>query len=374
MADVVPSANMSLPVPVVGVDPGPQYASDINACFTILDAHDHSAGNGVQITPAGLNINADLLFNTNNLTLVKSVNFTPQSAVLVGASDLGCLYEVGVDLYYNDGSGNNVRITKSGGVAGSPGSIANLTSPASATYVSANQTFVWQSAASTPANLDGGSFIFRKIVASSPGITMSAPTALAADYAINLPAVLPASQKFLSLDASGNMAANWAVDNSTLEVSSNTVQVKNAGITRPKLASLGQQLSASSGNFLTTSTSYVAVTNLSVNITTTGRPVMLMIVPESGNAGATISVVRNSSPATATLQIIRDLTTPVSEPQLGITNAGASTLGVSVPPGSLNTFDPIAAGTYRYDVFVKALTGATSVAVVACKLLAFEIG
>lgn len=374
MADTVPSANMSLPVPVVGVDPGPQYASDINSCFTILDAHDHSAGSGVQITPSGLNINADLLFNSNNLTLVKSVRFTPQSAVLVGASDLGCLYEVGVDLYYNDGSGNNVRITQSGGVAGSPGSIANLTSPASATYVSANQTFVWQSDASTPANMDGGSFIFRKILASSPGITMNAPTALAADYAINLPTALPASQKFLSLDASGNMASNWAVDNSTLEVTSNTVQVKDAGITKPKLAALGQQLSSgSSGNFTTTSSSYVDVTNMTLSITTTGRPVMIMLIPDISQGAGALVISKSGAGASVFYRIVRD-STSIAEFPLVLTAVGTSSSVMSVPCSTLQFFDPVAAGTYTYKIQAKVATVSTSADVQASKLLAYEIG
>lgn len=206
MANTTSSPSMLLPIPVVGVDPGPQYASDINNCLTLIDQHDHSPGYGVQITPSGLNISSDLPMGSNNLTGARSIRFTAQGGPIGAASDLGCLYEAGVDLYYNDGNGNQVRITQSGGVAGSPGSIANLTSPASASYVSANQTFVWESDASTPANLDAASLVLRNLTASSKGLTLSPPNALASDYAITLPA-LPASTLPVSISSAGIMSA-----------------------------------------------------------------------------------------------------------------------------------------------------------------------
>lgn len=210
MANFYTSANMNLPVPVVGVDPGPDFANNINASLTLIDAHDHSSGSGVQITPAGLNISSDLAINGNNLTLIRSARFSPQASPLSLGTDLSCAYVSGVDLYFNDGSGNQVRITQSGGVAGSPGSIAGLTSPASATYVSANSTFVWQSAANTPANLDAASVILRNLVANSHGLTLSPPASMGANYTITLPS-LPGSTSFMTIDASGNEGASIAV-------------------------------------------------------------------------------------------------------------------------------------------------------------------
>ena len=74
------SPNMSLPIASVGNEPGPNYAYDANSSFTLLDGHDHSPGKGVQITPAGLNINADLTLQSNNLTQVGSIIFSPQTS------------------------------------------------------------------------------------------------------------------------------------------------------------------------------------------------------------------------------------------------------------------------------------------------------
>lgn len=200
------SPSMNLPIPQVGNEAGPQYATDINNCLTLVDQHNHSTGYGTQINPNGLNINADLPMNVNNLVTTRTVRFTPQTAVLTDVVDVGCLYEVTNDLYFNDGLGNHVRITQAGAVAGTPGSIANLTSPASATYVSLTKTIVFQSNALTAANLDTGFIILRTPAASSPGLTLQAPAAIASDYTVSLP-ILPASNLPVSIDTMGNMSA-----------------------------------------------------------------------------------------------------------------------------------------------------------------------
>lgn len=380
MAFTTQSPNMNLQIPVVSQDPGPQYATDLNACFTVIDAHDHSVGNGVQVTPAGINVNSDFPINNNDIITARSLRFTPQTVALSDPTDIGCLYEVSADLYYNDGSGNQVRITQSGAVAGTPGSIANLVSPASATYVGADQTFVWQSDVNTAANLDAGFIILRNATASSFGLTLQAP-ALSSNYTITLPS-LPASQKFVSLDNGGNMGAAWAVDNSTIEVSSNIVQVKASGIgttqladgavTKPKLAALGQQISSDSGGFTTTSTSYVDVTNLSIVITTTGRPVMVAIIP-GGTTDSNIGIARNNQAASAKLQILRDSTS------IGIsvmsTNFNSS---ITVQTNNFGVgcmgpvIDVVAAGTYTYKVQAIVAAG-SSISVGNCKLVVFEL-
>lgn len=247
MAGETISPNMGLVIPAPAVTFGPQWATDLNASLSSVDQHNHSPGQGVQVTPNGLDINTDLPFNGNNATQLKSTRFTSQLTPLSGASDLGCLYESGVDLYYNDGSGNQIRITQSGGVAGTPGSITNLTPPASATYVSATQTFVWQSAANTPANLDCESVIFRNFVASSKGLTVSAPAAMAADYNITLPP-LPVSQKFMTIDNLGTILAPWQCDGTTIAINSNQLVVQAAGlISGPGLTTNGNTITLAAG-------------------------------------------------------------------------------------------------------------------------------
>ena len=164
------SPNMGLVIPTIAVDSGLVWEQSVNADLDILDGHNHSSGQGVQINPAGLNINSDLTFNDNNATALRSVRFQSQGAPLSLGTDLGCLYESGVDLYYNDGSGNRVRITQSGSVTGSTGTITGLPSgTASASFAAG--TFVFQSATLTSATLDAGSIILRNNTASSHGLT-----------------------------------------------------------------------------------------------------------------------------------------------------------------------------------------------------------
>lgn len=230
------SPNMNLPVPQVGVEPGPDYASDINSSLTIIDSHTHASGSGVQITPSGLNINSDLTFQSNDAIALRSSRYTAQGSPLAEGTDLGCVYVSGVDLYFNDINGNQIRITQSAAVAGTPGSISNLVSPATASYAPSTGTFIFESGASIPGNGDFASVTLREQVASPNGVTLASPLSLAANYTITMPAAAPASQKFVTMDSSGNLAAPWTTDNSTVEISTNTLRVKPQGITATQIA------------------------------------------------------------------------------------------------------------------------------------------
>ena len=197
------SPNMDLPVPVVGGEPGPNYAQDVNNSLTLIDAHDHSPGKGVQITPAGLNINTVLSFQSNFATNLAGLNLIPQSST----PGINTIYESGVNLFFVDGNGNNIQITANGGIAGTSGSISNLTPPASAAYVAGLSTFVWESNTNIAANMDFGSATLRNLSPNSTfGLTLSPPAGLSSNYTITLPP-LPPQQNFMTIDNAGNIAA-----------------------------------------------------------------------------------------------------------------------------------------------------------------------
>lgn len=206
MSDTTISPNMNMPVPNVGEDTGPDWATNINSCLSIVDSHTHGPDQGVQITPDGININADLPINSQNVTLIRTTRFVPQSAVLTDSADLGCLYEVSADLYYNDGNGNHVRMTQGGSVAGSAGTITGLPSgTASASFAAG--AFTFQSATNTPAAMNLGPTKIAQNVASGKGVTISANVAQAADYDIALPVALPPSvQSGVFSDTAGNLS------------------------------------------------------------------------------------------------------------------------------------------------------------------------
>lgn len=240
---------MSLPVPTVGVESGPDWATDINACMTQIDSHNHTSGAGVQVPTTGLNINADLTFAGYNATNLKSARFTAQTSPLSSGADLGCAYVSGVDFYYNDVNGNQIRLTQAGSIAGAPGSIAGLLSPASATYVAGNSTFVWQSGVTIPANMDMGSAILRNISAGSKGMTIAPPAAMVADTTVTFPSI-PAAKAFLAMDNAGTITAEPAFANGLTTSNIAVGGILNASIASANLTGdrfiAGQQIARTS--------------------------------------------------------------------------------------------------------------------------------
>lgn len=221
------TSNMNLIVPTVGLQPGPTWAQNVNTDLSTIDSHDHSSGNGVQITPAGISITSDLSFMSNNAIGLRSTRYASQGSPLIAPVDNQSLSVSGVDLYYLDGNGNSIRLTQAGSIAGTSGSIGGLVSPASVTYVSGTPAYVFQADSNKAANLDAASVTIRKLTTSSPGITLSAPAGLASNYTITLPTAPPASVKIVTMDNSGNIGVVYDVDNITLEVASNTLRIKD---------------------------------------------------------------------------------------------------------------------------------------------------
>lgn len=344
---------MNLPVPVVGQEAGPQYATDINSCMSILDSHTHVPGSGVQITPDGMNINSDLSMGSNDLTSTKTINFTAQVSSLPGASpDLGCIYVAGVDLYYNDESGNVIQITQNGGVAGSNGSISNLVPPASASYVSGTDSFVWQSNANTAANMDNGAVTIREVAANANGVTIESPTSLAADYTITLLTALPATNLPISINNSGQLSAAQIVTTQIADSNVTTAKIANSNVTRPKLAPLGQQYGTGSGvSPVTNGTSFAAIGG-DVTITSTGRPIYVGLV--QNNSTTTGAYIQNTS-AFCEIQFLRDSVT-ITEMSFGTDIAATPT---RYPPSGFFMIDDTTggAGTYVYRIQARAISG-----------------
>lgn len=202
------SPNMNLIIPTVGSQPGPDYASNVNDSLTLIDTHDHTPGKGVALSAESFDINSALTLNDNFLTDTAGVNFTVQSTP---PSTTGTIYELGVDLYYKDGLGNVIQITQNGALAGTPGSIADLTPPASAAYVSGSSKFVWQSNTNIAADMDFGAAILRNI---SPNSTYSMrvqpPSNLVANSTLTLP-LPPVATSFLTMSSAGVITATPAL-------------------------------------------------------------------------------------------------------------------------------------------------------------------
>lgn len=114
------STNMLLIIPEVGVTVGPDWANQINASLSTIDAHDHTSGKGVQIPTAGLAINADLSFNTFGATNLAYSGYVDQSS---DPSILRSIYTKLGELFYQDSAGNIVQITSAGQINVNTGEI-----------------------------------------------------------------------------------------------------------------------------------------------------------------------------------------------------------------------------------------------------------
>jgi hypothetical protein len=133
---------------------------------------------------------------------------------------------------------------------------------------------------------------------------------------------------------------------------------------KSNLPTVGQQISSSSGHFTTTSTSFVDVTNLSVTLTTSGRPVELMLVSDGSGTGTPSQIICSTG---AQMEFLRGAT--------GIAfYAFSSANGESTTPATVVGFDAPAAGTYTYKVQVKRTGGSVvSITIDQYVLVAWEL-
>jgi hypothetical protein len=220
MANTTTSPNMNLPVPTVGVDPGPDWANNVNACLNSsgsslgspsnsLDGHNHSPGFGVPINPAGMLINANLPFNGYSVTGLSSSTYTVQATTMPNTV-LNAVYDVLGDLWWNNGTGTAVRLTNGGSIVGTSGSITGLPSgTAGVSYASATYTF--SSATNQPAAVSVGPVIIGREVTSSPTVTLFPSSGQSTSYALTFPTFTPSmAGSALVSDTSGNLSFSSA--------------------------------------------------------------------------------------------------------------------------------------------------------------------
>lgn len=378
--------NMSLVLPTIGVDSGLTWEQSINANSNLLDQHNHTPGYGAPIVSSSININTDFPFNNNNATLVRSINFQAQPSPISNPADIGCLYVSGVDLYYNDESGNQIQITSGGNVNATSSGISS--GSATASFVSS--VLVVNAAANTPADIQGASILLGNSgVTGSKYLTLSPPSAMAVNYSLTLPN-LPGSTNIMALDAAGNMSAPYSVDNSTIVISSNVIQVPTGGITDTQIATQtitqdkkalmtasstvgvgGFAISPSSGNATTTSASFLPIPNLSVTITTSGRPIYIGLQADGNMSNASYFSVPYTDSGGANFGLVQSGLGLISFVVIG--GGAESGFYTSFPPGCLWTILNTVAGTYTFQAYWQAPTNALPISAAYMVLVAYEI-
>jgi len=213
------TANMALVLPQPGGDTG-AWDSILNAALTLVDKHDHSSGKGVQVTPTGLNINANLPMGGNNLTGIGTLDFGTIGLPSTGARRLFFNAADG-ELYVRTTGGANVKITNGaslniaivGGIGGDYSSAGALVS-----YVDANGNYKMQQELSAGAMQWAGIlhayadfFEFRlhgDATNISNRVRLQSPTGLAANYALTFPGALPAAASPVYIDQNGIITSN----------------------------------------------------------------------------------------------------------------------------------------------------------------------
>ncbi len=252
---------MNLDLPTPSTTAGPEWAQELNDALELVDEHDHSSGRGVRITPAAININADLDCNAYAVTEVDSIQLEDRGSDISARG----VYAKSGNLFYRNTNGDSIQLTSGSSIAGASGSFTGLSSPAAATYSSGNKQFIWtfdSNKFARMANADIVLYPYDASTAYTRAITLKAPAGLeaASSYSITLPTALPGAVQWLNIDASG------IVDHSSLAGTANQVNVSQSATA--VTLSLPQDIATTSSPTFATP----IVTRLTVGAGTLGLP------------------------------------------------------------------------------------------------------
>lgn len=152
-------------------------------------------------------------------------------------------------------------------------------------------------------------------------------------------------------------------------------------IPRTYISAVGQQISNACGDFTYgPNATYADVTNLSVSITTTGKPVYIGLIYDTAQTVSGVVEANDNGSGTnfvldMGIKILRGATT-IYTTQIYDSSFSNNVVRITLPLGLVNTIDVPSAGTYTYKMQVNAVTGggfATQARVRHAKLIAYEI-
>lgn len=172
------------------------------------------------------------------------------------------------------------------------------------------------------------------------------------------------------VEAAHNSGGSWQSAtkvNITQNSQTSPFEANRAGTTSS--ARIGQlAISASTGSFSTTNTTYTDVTNASVTITTTGRPVFIGLVADGTNNESRINTQDSGGSPYAYFQLLRGTVT------VGVYNLAGGGTAISVPASSMQFIDTFGAGIFTYKLQCKSLGAGDETQVTRAKLIVYEIG
>src|SRR4051812_17529749 len=205
---------------------GDQWDLLLDNCFRNYDGHNHANGAGAQVSISSLKIDADISFvdplgGKHAISDLKAIDFAPVAAsALTPFSGAFFLNNADNELYFRTFTGVNVKVTN-GATLNSAAFVGGITGDYSAVgaeekYDDATNAYwftqqvgaaVRQYAKMQCADLKLFEF---KAHGATPvpltSVTLKSPAALAANYALTMPAALPASASGIQVSATGVMS------------------------------------------------------------------------------------------------------------------------------------------------------------------------
>jgi hypothetical protein len=220
------------------------WGAVVNAALAVIGAHDHAPGNGTQVPSDGIDIDANLPFNTFAATGLLAVEFMPTATSTVsGFAGAFFINSADSNLYYRNTSGTNIQVTNgatlnvaafTGGIGGDYSSVGALFSFDDATdsYWAQQQLVLgvraW--AGLRVGNVD----IYQQAASITNRVRLNSPAALAASYALTLPAALGGSTLALQISSAGVMSLSntFASKVTSTDFAFSTAQAWNQGGSR----------------------------------------------------------------------------------------------------------------------------------------------
>lgn len=210
MSTTTPNMLLTKPDPDGSVG---TWDTELNASLDVLDAHDHSAGKGVLIPVAALNINSDLPLANFALTQVKALAMAAVASSTVAALSRALFVNsADNELYWKTSGGVLVKLTSGtslnaallGGFTGDYG-----TGGSEANFNSGTSIYNFLRAANHRAFLDSSDIrLFQGTSGITAAVKIRSPNALAASYDWIFPAALPAAQSLVQLGTGGQVVAS----------------------------------------------------------------------------------------------------------------------------------------------------------------------
>lgn len=206
--------QMGLVLPTRGAPGSGIWDDTVDADLALIDAHNHSTGQGTAVPTAGININADLTFsslyaptNLHRITFASIVALTGNNkSLFVNTADN--------ELYWRSNAGANVKLTSgsslnvsafTGGIGGDYAAVG-----AAVAFDDAGDryTFKQNSPGFTWARLASGDVrLFETGTTDSVFVGLAAPAALAGSYTITMPLAVPAATRPVQMSSAGVLTA-----------------------------------------------------------------------------------------------------------------------------------------------------------------------